>query len=220
MPKLSIVNFSMCRGGAERISLNIANFFKAQGWSVELVVFESKIEWDIDSSFSVVNIGPLSSPLVAIHRLSKYFISSCADAAIVNCWPLHFYALIARFLSRCPTCIFPVEHYSLKGSFQGFGLVKRYIFIITLFITYLLSDKGVAISRTLFHSLRRIGIPSSRLELIPNPVAPEVESLEFRTPRIRKPRSCIRILMAGTLCDRKDYPLALEVFSLLHRNIR
>ena len=216
MPKLSIVNFSLCRGGAERISLNIANFFKAQGWSVELVVFESKIEWDIDSSFSVVNIGPLSSPLVAIHRLSKYFISSCADAAIVNCWPLHFYALIARYFSHCSTCIFPVEHYSLQGSFQGFGLVKRYIFIITLLITYLLSDRGVAISRTLYHSLRRIGVPASRLELIPNPIAPKVESLEFRTPfSIRKPGSHIRILMAGTLCDRKDYPLALEVFSVL-----
>ena len=216
MPKISIINFSLCRGGAERISLNIAEYFHLQGWSIELVIFDSTIEWNFDSSFNIVIIGTPSSPLDAICRLTSYFSSSNSDAVIVNCWPLHFYALIARYFSRRHTCIIPVEHYSPQGSFQSFGYIKGYVFFATLFVSYLCSDKGVAISQTLYNSLRRIGIPASKLELIPNPIAPDIRSVPTRSPfSVSKPDYCVRILMAGTLCDRKDYPLAFEVFSLL-----
>lgn len=224
MPCISIVNYALPKGGAEKVSLILADYFIEHGWNVHLVVFGDSIEWRINSSIQILNLGIPNSPFGYISRLFRYLKLHKPTCVIANCWPIHTYTVISAKLALNMTPVIVVEHFSISGSFNSMHGYKRYLFIFSLFATYLFSSKGVAISKAIYRSFILMGIPSRKLIPIYNPMYfPDQRRTRGTISRTLsnstvQTSQTITILMAGTLCPRKDYRLAINSFHVLTRN--
>jgi glycosyltransferase involved in cell wall biosynthesis len=220
MPVVAILNHGLPKGGAEKVSLILANYFIKKGWSVDLVVFDNLIEWKIDSSVRIFCLGRAHNWLEYISKLICYFNNENPSCIIANCWPMHTYAVISSMVSRKSVPVIAVEHFSIDGSLSSKYGYKKYLFLSSLYFTYLFADKGVAISQSLYESFRSMGIPSKKLTLIPNPMffsdhAKYIGAVPNSVSSIENKIKPVSILMAGSLCARKDYKLALYSFHQL-----
>jgi glycosyltransferase involved in cell wall biosynthesis len=223
-PLISMLLPDLRGGGAERVSVNLANAFVQQGHSVDIVLLSATGEF-LSELYPKVNVVDLKVSRMrgAIFSLVRY-LRSIQPAALLACmWPLTVLAILARVLSRVPTRVVVAEHTTWSRS----ELLSRFTIgwqvRTSMYHFFPKADAIVAVSGGAADDLARFSrVDRSKISVIYNPVV-ENGARRLACPPEEPQSWCAgshrRILAVGTLKAIKDYATLLNAFAVLCRRV-
>lgn len=217
MAKITIFLSDLIGGGAERVMLNLASGFIKQGYLVDLVLArkEGSLLTQIPAQIRVIdlNAASLIRSLPALVRYLKQeqpltLLSALEDTNIV--------ALIAKQLARVSTSVIVTVHNNLsQESLHAPNLKRKFIPYLVPWL-YPWADWVVAVSQGVADDLIKLGLRSSNLKVIYNPIITQEyirklqQSLEH--PWFNEGQPPV-ILGVGRLNQQKDFPTLIKAFA-------
>ncbi len=222
--KIIIVLPNLCGGGAERLHVNLANDWVAQGFDVEFILLRKKGE-----------LIPLLAPEIAVIGLNVDRFRSAVFPLIIRLrksrpqvvlaamWPLTSVVVLAWILSGRIGKLFLSEHANLSMFYLVELIAKPWYLEKIIKLTYRLAHGVIAVSRGVKKDLCELGnLPDSLVRVIYNPVATGISSVR-ETPSVRAKLwgtgyDC-HILAVGRLVLQKDYETLIKAFALLSENL-
>lgn len=207
-------------GGAQKMIINLANEFAAQGNHVDLVLFNQDGIYKnrIHDNVHIRDFKKNRS-LLAIGPLSRYITTYKPEVVVSALFHVNLVTIIARMLSKykkTKVVVTERNHLSLRLSEMSF--IKA--FFIKLMVKYLYpkADKVVGISDGVCKDLRQIIEPVNDkfVQTIYNPVVTEDfdRLITHDLPAIFPKNDCLKLIASGRLVKQKDYPTLLRALSL------
>lgn len=210
-----IVLASLGRGGAERVTVSLANELARRGHCVEVVLLltPGELRHALSEDVSVVSIR--APRLIAGARPLAAQIRSFEPDAILACiWPTTTYALAARMLARSPARLVLAEHTTWSSSELLVEPAARIRARCAMAATFRFADAVVAVSDGAADDLARFAqLRRDRITRIYNPVVDseasseliEAEPVDLGWWTHEGPK----LLAVGSLKVAKDYPVML-----------
>jgi glycosyltransferase involved in cell wall biosynthesis len=217
---------SLRRGGAERVTVNLARGFAGEGVPTDLVVVEEggALREEVPSAVRIVDLSArrVAASLPALARYLRrerpqVLLAAMVHANVVAAW--------ARWLSRAPTRLVVSEHVTPSFGLRAHRRASaRLLLPLLMRPSYALADAVVAVSEGAKADLvAHLGFSPERIRVIYNPVVtPELEELGQRSPGHPwlEPGEEPVILGAGRLHPQKDFVGLIEAFALVRRQRR
>jgi len=207
-------------GGAERVSIDLADALAALGHRVEFVLLRAKGEFlaEAEARHSVVSLDA-SRTRGAVLPLMRYVRGRSPDALVAMMWPLTSIAPVAVKLSRQRCRVLVVEHGILSGHYGAWGRLHHAVLRTSLAIGCRLADARAGVSRGVADDVAALaGLQPDSVAQLHNPIpkrpAPTQAALSGAESVWPLPRGK-RILTVGNLKDDKNHALLLESFRLL-----
>lgn len=210
--KICLFTTSLNRGGAERVFVNLANYWCTEGYEVDFVVLSKTgdLRDELEERVNLVDLNQYSPRLPAriavIIGFAKYLISQKPDRVYATLTYVTLTALWARKLSSFKGRVIVRQANSLSNQsnqslpvrlWNWFGYRVAYRWADIVLVNSKNSESEVAeILPSLKHKLR----------LIYNPVIVD-QSLPAKAS---KPQSLV--VTAGRFARQKDYPTLLRAF--------
>lgn len=218
--RLSLLLPNLRGGGAERVSIDLADALADLGHSVEFVLLQEK--------------GELLSQVIQRHKvyglkaksiknsfwpLVKYLRQRRPDALIAAMWPLSFIAPLAAKISGFKGPVLVVEHCSLSNQYKEWGKGHGLLLRASLSIGFRLADVRAGVSRGVADDVARLAVyTTSKISVLYNPIPLRLhssfEAMERAESFWSKPKGK-RILTVGSLKAQKNHRLLLEAFAHL-----
>jgi len=221
LPIISILLPSFRGGGAERVAINLANYWVQQQFQVEIVLLRQEGElFDLLDSRVVLYSLEVSRIRGAILPLRSYFVRKRPSVILVGLWPLTSAAIVAWQLAGKPGVLFAQDHTNLKvACIQELHLSPLYVRAL-LKATYPLATGLLAVSEGVKDDLCLLGnIPAKNVHVIYNPVALGVDTIPSPDKILRTQLwgsdFTYNILAVGTLKTQKNFPLLIRAFAQL-----
>lgn len=217
--KIAVVLPNLRGGGAERVSVNLANAFVKRGLAVDMVLVKAIGEL-LDGLHPEVRVVDLRATRLRAALLPLFrYLRRDRPAAVLACmWPLTVIALWARSLARVKTRIVVAEHTTWSRS----PLLDRWTvgWQVRKTMEYFFprAEGIVAVSRGVADDLGRFAnLERSAIAVIYNPV---VGGAPVLAPAVLPPEGWWkgphrRVLAVGALKDQKDYSTLLEAMEML-----
>lgn len=220
-PRFSLILPDLRPGGAERVSVNIANALASRGYQVDVVLLshEGKLRHELQASIAVVDLN-LDRVRHALPPLVRYLRQARPSVSLVCMWPLTVIALWARWFARVPTRMVVAEHCTWSRS----ELLSRWSmgWQVRTSMRYFfpLADGIVAVSNGAADDLADFaGLDRSSISVIHNPVVgaqrPAFDEVLEPADWWHGPHK--RVLAVGTLKEIKDYATLFDAFALLRQ---
>ncbi|SDI00482.1 glycosyltransferase [Desulfosporosinus hippei] len=225
---LSLYIPSLAGGGAEKITVNLANCFAAQGLKVDLVVSDLKgpLLKDISDKIRIIDLRSSRVifsliPLVIYLARNKprAILSSLNYANVI----VIISSLLANFLAKAKTRVYVAEHSTLSQTLLHPPNFRTKFLPLLMKHTYKLADGIITVSKGVAADLAKIiGIPPSKIFVIYNPVFNKnVIFKKMETPDHPwfKPGSPPVILGVGRLHPAKDFSCLIKAFKALREEL-
>ena len=211
-------------GGAEKVTLHLAEGLSAQGISVDLIVAnaEGPLKHQLPES---IRLFDLKSKRVSrsIFRLISYLNRS--NISMLFCVLPHtsIVALVARVFSRKNIQIIASEHNTLSQSIANSKTLRGRMLHLPMRFAYRFADNILAVSEGVASDLRYVlSLPKAAVSVIPNPViGPNFDTLKRRTvmhPWLRNKADPV-IVAAGRLTKAKDFPTLIKALARVRKSI-
>ena len=212
-------------GGAERISVNLANAFVRRGFSVDVVLMRAEGEFLplLDRRVRVVDLDAprlrdVLFPLVAYLRRVR------PAGLISHMWPLTVLAPLAKLLAWGRAIVVCVEHNTWSVSERGHE--KEFIrrVRLTTWFGYRLADAVVTVSSGAADEVAALArLPRDRVHVIYNPIvgdtSSEITSFGDLLPLAWSTGLHRKVLAVGALKIIKDFPTLLRAFAGLRQQM-
>ncbi|MDJ0634991.1 MAG: glycosyltransferase [Xenococcaceae cyanobacterium MO_188.B29] len=230
--RLAIFRRDLMGGGAERVLINLASCFTANGLEVDLVLSraEGPLLESVSSQVRIIDLKasaydkgkrfrlPTSfSSLSSLPKLVNYLRQEKPKALLAASHYSNEIAILAKFLARVPTKIVISEHIALSVQAKQVEQISSRFAPITARLLYRLADGIIAVSEGVAKDLAQITkIPLERIQVIYNPViTPELlakaqESIEHPWFAPGEPPV---ILGVGRLVKQKDFSTLIKAFA-------
>ena len=221
---LAILLPNLRGGGAERISVNLANSFVGQGYAVDMVLLLATGEFleDLRPEINIVDLQ-VKRMRGTLPPLIRYLRQTKPDAMLTCMWPLTFLSVIARKLASASTRLVVAEHITWSFSQVEYPPLQRFFIKKTMHFFFPNTDAIVAVSNGAADDLAHFaGLPRNSIITVYNPVIdttirsanePSVSEL------VKWTLAPHRILSVGTLKKQKNHKLLIHAFSILLTNI-
>jgi glycosyltransferase involved in cell wall biosynthesis len=210
-------------GGAERVLLNLAIAFHAQGLKVDLVLVNATGAFlrQVPTGVGVVDLASTSA-LRSIPSLARYLRRVRPRALLSALGHVNVAAILARRLSGVRCKLVVSIHNSISEAIRAQSPKTR-ILAYTERLLYPLADACIAVSEGVKRDfVRATGIRDETIKVIYNPViGPELQKAAMekvdhdwlRTPIMPT------LIAVGRLSPQKDYPSVFQALSLVRRSI-
>jgi glycosyltransferase involved in cell wall biosynthesis len=209
-------------GGAERVSIDLAQAFNSLGHEVEFLLLNAEGEFlsEAERNFRIIDLN-VNKIRQSLWPITQYLRSRKPDILIANMWPLTSVAVMSRILSRTKTCLLLVEHNTLSNQYSSWGAAHKLLMKVSVFGTYRFASRLAAVSKGSARDTARLaGLHPDRVAVIHNPIPqrtyPTFEAIA-RVESLWGIPHGQRILAVGTLKSQKNYPLLLRAYASLRR---
>ena len=206
-------------GGAERVSVNLANQWQSWGHNPRFALMDKVGEF-IDLVYPTIPIDDLRCRRIrdVSLRLSSYLRRCQPDVTLVYMWPLTSVSILSWYLAGCPGKLFLCEHTILSEQAKPLTYLKRALLCSALRLNHMCSTGVIAVSKGVASDLARLaGHVPSDYSVIYNPVvqlsSPLLPSSTFDEVTLWRKRFQFTIVSTGMLIDVKNHDLLLEAFS-------
>ena len=223
MPKLEKVALfvpSLCGGGAEKVTVTLANEFAKKNIKVDLLLAHAHGPYLTDVSPAVRVIDFTRARVVScIPQLVRYFAThrpACLLSALNHA---NVAAAIARRISGSRSRLVVAEHttpLTMRVS-RLRGLVVKHL----LRFAYRSADLVIAVSQGVASDLRSLKIPPKKIAVIYNPIVSEdlllKASIGCSHPWFQPGQHPV-VLAVGRLVETKDFALLIQSFARVRKS--
>lgn len=215
---ISQVITSLGIGGAERVAINLANYWVSQGHEVDLIVLEpgGGLRHLLDHRVKVLFISCVRFRRFPLAFL-RYLLTRKPNVSLVHMWPLTSFAIVGWFLSRKIGKLFTVEHVGLSHHIRSDLTIPIWLGKLIVSFTYKFASGNLAVSRGAANDLAAMSNqPVKKIRVIYNPIINENE-LRNNQANLRIDKKNLwggnfkkYILSVGTLKPQKNHLFLLH----------
>jgi len=221
--KIAIYVPNLKGGGAELVSVRLANEFAAIGHDVTIIANSSEgaLRGDVAADVKVVDLG-VSRTLAAMPKLIAYLKGERPAIFISGLIYNNIAALLAKLASRWKGHLFVCQHSIF--SIEATKNVRNLVHSVLLAVLMRAADTIVAVSAGVADDLARYGLLSRRrISVIYNPII--TRDFDQRAA-VRPDHAWLDqaeepvFVAAGRLDESKDYPTLLRAFALAQQSVK
>ncbi|PIG94119.1 glycosyltransferase [Gloeocapsopsis sp. IPPAS B-1203] len=209
-------------GGAERVLVNLMQYFIRQGLKIDLVLNSVTGPYlpQVPSEVRIVDLNAPKPFRHGIPQLMRYLRNEKPSIMVVSLHPCIEAALVAKLLTFSSTQIVVREDSNLSlDAKMSTGRVHRAPLFAKLLYPW--AHKIIAVSQGVAADLVQItGMPKKRIEVIYNPiVTPNLgkKSQESVEHSWFKPGEPPVIIGVGRLVPQKDFPMLIQAFAQVRK---
>lgn len=220
---ITIILPNLVAGGAERLHVNLANDWIAQGIGVELILLrkEGDLLPLLDPAIKVIDLN-VDRIRHAIFPIAMH-LRRPRQVVLVAMWPLTSAVVLAWIISGRKIKLFLSEHVNLSSCFSGKLKIEMIYIKSMIKFTYRLASGVIAVSKGVRQSLCDIGgLQERKIILIYNPAAVGVSSVR-ESGSVRETLwgngFDYHILAVGRLSVEKNHEALINAFANLPEEI-
>ena len=210
--RISFVLSSLKFGGGERVALNLAHAFKAEGYEIDFLLMSKEGEFlnEAQEFFNVIDLECRRTWNLPI-RLGWYLFKYQPVALISSFWKLNLCSCLARLFFPAVKLLL-WEHSPPSKSSNS----VNWLYTISASLFYQLSTCVVAVSSGVFNDVDKLTLGlDNKLRRIFNPILPPA-SIEVP---LRDQCQGRKIIWVGRLDNPKNPGLLIEAFALLPKSL-
>ena len=207
---------SLRGGGAEKVTVTLANAFARKGLKVDLLLAQAEGPYRkyVLPDVRVVDFKS-SRVLKSIPKLVRYLSEEKPDCLVSALNHANLAAIIARLLANS-NCRLVVAEHTTPSRTKDANIRGRFVKSLIGFV-YRMADRVIAVSQGVKDDLCRLGVPSSRVAVVYNPI---VSAELYAKARQDCPHPWLEsdapvVLAVGRLEAAKDFATLIRAFSLL-----
>ena len=221
---ITIILPNLVGGGAERVHVNLANDWIAQGFDVELILLrkEGDLLPLLAPEINVINLN-VDRIRRAIFPVALHMRKSCQKIILVPMWPLTSAVVIAWIMSGSKGKLFLSEHVNLGSYITEKSNIKLKFVKNIIRFTYRFANGIIAVSKDVKKDLCAFGSLKEKIvQVIYNPAAVGVSSdreLTSVKQGLWGTGFDYHILTVGRFSVEKDHENLIKAFALLPKDI-
>lgn len=216
--RLAIFISGMFGGGAQRVTLTLAQGMVERGYAVDLALARAEGPYlaEVPESVRVVDLKA-SRVLSSLPALTHYLRRERPEAMLSVMNYVNIVALWARRLADVPTRLIVSEHNTLSRASLRSPRWRRWLMTQLITRFYPWADDIVAVSKGVAGDLAQAtGLPRERIQVIYNPVVTPGLQEKAQAPLDHPwfaPGEPPVLLAAGRLTTQKDFPTLIQAFA-------
>lgn len=214
-PKITLVLPNLGGGGAERVTVSLANAIAARGIETTFVVGQAEGPYLKDVS-DKVRLLDLQVPQIrkAVPGLVKHFNKDKPDAVLSALTHANLAVLVAAQRAKKGPRIIVAEHNSTKMLMHGNKLPKRLLKRYMIRKLYPTADEIVLVSRDMRPDFAKfISLPVERFTPIHNPIMPaQPVGPTYQIHPWLAEKTTPVVIGAGRLSEQKDFGTLIKAF--------
>ena len=212
-------------GGAEKLSVNLANHWVKLGYLVKIILLNNNgiLKEQLSKKIDIIDLK-ITKIRQLFFKLPKVLKFDRPDVLLVSMWPLTSLAALSIFIFRIRVKVFLTEHINLSETIKNELNINNFLVKIFINMTFRLSDGIIAVSSGVKKSILDYytNANSDQIKVIYNPVITEemlnTKDLKYDIREIWGDEYNHRILSVGTLKEQKNHKALIKAFSLLPIN--
>lgn len=221
--KLALFLPDLGGGGAERITLNLAEQLVSEGVEVDLVVARGRgdLRSQVPANINLVDLNARRY-VTSILPFVRYLIRSKPDVVLSALPVANCIAVWSCFLARFPGRLVLGNHGAIQSGIAASSLLRKKILFSLMMWTYPRANNFIAVSEGVADDIAAtFNLSRNKIDVIYNPViTPGIRAKIQETvnhPWLQAGQPPV-IVSVGRLTAQKDYPTLLRAFSELKQS--
>lgn len=214
--ELSLITSHLDFGGAQRITINLANELSRRGHRVDLLAVDANggLKPEVNGDVNIIDLDSTGSHY-ALPSLIFYLRNNKPDLLFSSLTQVNVLSTVAATIARVETDVIITEH-SVPRERTSTGEKTRSLQLAEYVYPY--ADKIIAVSNDIADGISDIlNIPRTQISVIPNPVIePSIrDKYKQKCEDISFEEHQYTILGAGRIEPRKDFKTLIQAHKYL-----
>lgn len=208
-------------GGAEKLHVNLANYWVLNGYQVKFILLKNRGVFKklLHRNIKIIDLN-ISRMRKIFFKLPKIINNEKPQILLIAMWPLTSFSIISLFFIKKKFKIFISDHVNLSKSIKYELKIYEIIPKILMHLTYRFADGIIAVSKGVKYNLVKLsGLKPNKIKVIYNPVIVDMNknsiNLNLNIFNLWQRNYEYRILSVGTLKFQKNHEALIKAFAMI-----